>query len=826
MSSDIYLNGITYPSSRKVAFPGKDGKEVVFDLPEDADAGLNAYSERPVQNKVIHAAIEDVRQRQTSPYNFKGSVAAAANLPSSGNTVNDTYYVEALKHRMTWTGSAWQQSSMDEGEYEDELAVLKNSMSDNVTDLLWYGTPPATREQGGVTATMVDKNKFTFSGTITGSGFFAWYQSLTVCPDWLVPGESYLITIAGASENTKVYFEVLGIGPDNAQVKLTGFLFGDGEYRFTVPADFSGGVYIRAGWLVADQGTAVDETIEFHMYNAGTTGRQAADLARQFSQYGMRLEADTGRYTSCDDVPSGTILPVSSVGGVLSIGDFPFGSAGTLVSLGALNLPNQFALSYTEPFRILHRQKYVNGTWSDWVAFSDVRTAYSYDSCDDIAETCVLFVPSYQGVLRIPDAPFVGWLQTYYLSGTGVFQLAYPWDSASGIKYRAKNSAGWTAWKSVGSGTTTVTVTQEVSRDSYQNTYNIETAPRITTDSNGWLQAVDVSTADETGKTDMTGPIMAMLASTGYCHLGPGIFYVSGNIDMPADSVLEGCGRKTVIRLLQSTASGYIVRMHTRSTLKNLCLSGGYAALDISSGSIGGRRGINYIGNRDGKDSGVTPSTCTLCMVEGCWFENLDSGIYGYNAGGGLQEGLEVCNCYFTRCKAGINIDYWTEYCKFTNCVMFFCHYACIDNGGNNVFTACTFHGIVGYMIDNSGGNKPNNAHGSVVNCTFNHIDNINHPETLGGGYGIKILGTPSGCIISDCHIGYARVYVEDSKGVKLSGCHFIGNTRMSIPSLETSGDGTVFLDGCLFDALPITDISSPVIFDGCYTFAGAAVTG
>ena len=36
--SDIYLNGITYPASRKVAFPGKDGKEVVFDLPDAVEA--------------------------------------------------------------------------------------------------------------------------------------------------------------------------------------------------------------------------------------------------------------------------------------------------------------------------------------------------------------------------------------------------------------------------------------------------------------------------------------------------------------------------------------------------------------------------------------------------------------------------------------------------------------------------------------------------------------------------------------------------------------------------------------------------------------------
>lgn len=131
MSSDIYLNGITYPADRKVAFPGKDGKPVVFSLPEDADKDLNPYSERPVQNKVIHAAIEDVRQRQTSPYNFKGAVATLADLPSTGQKVNDTYYVEALKYRVTWTGSAWQQSSMDESDYEDELGDIRQSIDDS-----------------------------------------------------------------------------------------------------------------------------------------------------------------------------------------------------------------------------------------------------------------------------------------------------------------------------------------------------------------------------------------------------------------------------------------------------------------------------------------------------------------------------------------------------------------------------------------------------------------------------------------------------------------------------------------------------------------------
>ena len=141
MSSDIYLNGITYPADRKVAFPGKDGKPVVFSLPEDADAGLNAYSERPVQNKVIHAAItaeaaaraaadEEIRQHLTSPYNFKGSLASASALPAaSAANANDTYYLIAEKYRVTSDGTAWKQSSMEESQYTDELGAAQDDIN-------------------------------------------------------------------------------------------------------------------------------------------------------------------------------------------------------------------------------------------------------------------------------------------------------------------------------------------------------------------------------------------------------------------------------------------------------------------------------------------------------------------------------------------------------------------------------------------------------------------------------------------------------------------------------------------------------------------------
>lgn len=63
----------------------------------------------------------------TTPFNFKGS-CLSTDLPGSENAVNDTYYCTDLKHRMTWNGTEWYQSSLDESDYEDELSGLKSDL--------------------------------------------------------------------------------------------------------------------------------------------------------------------------------------------------------------------------------------------------------------------------------------------------------------------------------------------------------------------------------------------------------------------------------------------------------------------------------------------------------------------------------------------------------------------------------------------------------------------------------------------------------------------------------------------------------------------------
>lgn len=440
---------------------------------------------------------------------------------------------------------------------------------------------------------------------------------------------------------------------------------------------------------------------------------------------------------------------------------------------------------------------------------------YMSDDANNIKRNGIIFISTggrAQDVANLPERT-PGWLAVECIgekSSLGVMQIFYPWNpSGHEIHWRTCQNGVWNDWKVLGSGGGGGTV--------IENTYNITTSPTITTDTNGWLQAVDTETESETGKTDMTGAIMSMLTDTGYCHLSPGIFYVSGSIDMPYGSTLEGCGEDTIIRLLSSVSSGYCVKPTRFSTIKGIRFSGGYSDGDVSTPTIGTRHGIAFVANKDGEES-VLPNV-ESCTISNCWFENFSgSGIYCHNTGGGTKDGLLVSDCYFKFCKAGIDIDYYSEYHKFTNVIIYRCYYACINKGGNNVFTGCTFHGTVGFLMDGS----RNNAHGSAVGCTFNHIDNWNRPDTRGGGIAVQATGTTSGFIFTGCQFWYGAISVASSKGIAFSDCLFGGNS----PEITVTGKYPAFFSNCIFHATPTLDVNTSTKFDNCYLDSNGSVIG
>ena len=405
-----------------------------------------------------------------------------------------------------------------------------------------------------------------------------------------------------------------------------------------------------------------------------------------------------------------------------------------------------------------------------------------------------------------------GWLYVQNIgisNDVGVLQVYYPWNSeVHDIMWRTSNRGVWNSWKALGSGGGGGDVI-------IQNTYNITTSPAITTDDHGWLVPVDTESASDAGKTDMTGPIMSMLTSTGYCHLAPGIFYVSGNIDMPAGSTLIGCGQDTIIRLLSSTSSGYIVRASQYNTVKDIRFSGGYSAIDVSSETVGTRHGLVYVGNEDGSSPAIP--TALPSMVNNCWFDNFSgAGIYCNNSGNSVNQPLIVSDCFIRYCGAGIDIKYLAEYLKFTNVVTYHCHYACINNGGNNTFTGCTFHGTVGFLIQNG----TNSGHGSCIGCTFNHIDSWNDPSGSGNGNAIQISSLSNGFMFTGCQIWYGKVIIQNSRGVSISDTQFGGG----YPVIKVSGSYGAFFNNCIFHASPTITKNSATKFNGCYLDSDSSI--
>ena len=438
-------------------------------------------------------------------------------------------------------------------------------------------------------------------------------------------------------------------------------------------------------------------------------------------------------------------------------------------------------------------------------------------SANNLANNTIVFVSVISGGSpTITDTPFAPcWIETIAASSSISLQIAYPYGSFNTNKpqFRVKKSGTFGDWQEWGK-VQTFTYSVEKSNDHYENTYNITTTPNITTDDNGWLNAVDTDTADETNKTDMTGAIMSMLTDTGYCHLGPGIFYVSGNIDMPRYSTLEGCGESTVIRLLQSTQSGYIARVCQNNQISNIRFSGGRADIDHTSDVIGTRIGIAYLGNADGSGS-VSYPAATSCNISNCSFENFsNAAIYCYNTGGTVYQALKVVQCYIRRCIVGINIDYNSEYHKFESVVTYRCHWGCINNGGNNVFVGCTFGGVNGFTIDNSQSDKANNGHGSCIGCTFNHIE----------GRGILLINCDHGFVFDGCQNFYAPIEIVNCQGIIFANSLLGGNTNYPPRIYQTGDTYPVFFMGCLFTNAP-TKQGDNIRFINCYLNNGTAVT-
>ena len=812
----------------------------------------------------------------SSPYNFKGSVATLANLPSSGNVINDTYYVEAVKYRVTWTGSAWAQSSMDEADYEDELASVNSDVSKINRALSVYncydyvsGMDNRTETMAGVTFTWDGKSSYTVTGTATAISYIRLFYNRSALPYGMVAGGTYILRYKAE----KVRLEIFWYNAGGTQTTLLGTYE---DTVFTLPSAAVGAL-IR---LRVYNGDTVNETVTPVILSALSN----SDITKYLSEYNTYPILDQLSKTSAEDdgitytydkttdsysvvgtatgltyynlfgsktvLPSGVsagdtiFLDVYSTDSNITLEVFLYNADGNGKGNFSVYTPTALALPAGTVGIILRirvangstvngqfKLKILTGLAAKRLGSSELFTtnygvgAPFFADCNDVKTNSIMFISKDGGTTSQANFPFngAGWLQTINIPGNSiaVFQIAYPYDTARHVWYRSCQAGTWQPWVEIGSGgggsEVTYEITQNITRDTYNNSYTIETTPTITTDTNGWLAAVDDDSTTQENATDMTGAIMSMLTATGYCHLGPGKFWVSGGIDMPSNSTLCGCGKDTVVQLLDSVSTGYVVQPTYCCTIKDIKFKGGDSApADISTDGatdLGARHGVYCVGNYDGNTSHATV-TSYYNVIENCYFESFDgSAIYMANTGISSRGYLQATDITINSCMVGIHIDWYSEYNKFVNFIARRCNHACINNGGNNVFVGCTFQGIVGFVMDNSGSDKGNNSHGTCSACTFNHINSNN-------GNGVVIKNNNNGFIFDSCQMWYSGIVVEESRGMHFSNCLIGGGS----PRISIAGAYPAFFSNCIFHATPSITDSSNSKFDNCYLDSTGAV--
>ena len=288
--------------------------------------------------------------------------------------------------------------------------------------------------------------------------------------------------------------------------------------------------------------------------------------------------------------------------------------------------------------------------------------------------------------------------------------------------------------------------------------------------------------------TDVTSAIEECLSTHGVCRLGSGVFYVHG-VQMPKGSAIMGNGNASKLVLLPSLASGAAIHLNSFCTVKDLSVLGSEEPIDLPE-VVGERHGIlfqgdakleNWVETELLQPRNATVTDCFISSFTGGGITCDDTGYYPACA-------IVSSNCHIQNCGAGINISYWSEFHKFTNILSVENLYGCINNGGNNTFVNCGFtSNKVGFLIDNSRKQSPNNSHGSAVGCTFHHSD---HNE----GIGILILGADHGYVFTGGHIGFSKIVIENSCGILFDGMFILRRVGISIKD-----GGLVAFTGCAF---------------------------
>lgn len=309
-------------------------------------------------------------------------------------------------------------------------------------------------------------------------------------------------------------------------------------------------------------------------------------------------------------------------------------------------------------------------------------------------------------------------------------------------------------------------------------------------------------------KDSIVDTIESSLNKYGIAVLGKGTYEIIRPINMPNNSIIKGAGEATVIKTFSNTDA---IIAGASCTIEDVKIHS-----DVGhSNERGSACGIKITGNYD-----ATPLKYNIKISNVTIDGFTCAGIYGAKTGTWVGDSISAVNCTIFNCYAGLLLEDYSEFGRYTNIMCRDNYIGVMNNSGNNVFENCSFsNNTVGvYLVGDDGDNSRNNGHGSIIGCTINHSNN-------NAGFAVICRGIDAnGFVFDACQIWYGKIQIEESTGIIFNNCMFGAyNTNTDIINY-TAND--LFLMNCLFKVgATFSGSGGETHVINCFKFDGTPIT-
>jgi hypothetical protein len=275
--------------------------------------------------------------------------------------------------------------------------------------------------------------------------------------------------------------------------------------------------------------------------------------------------------------------------------------------------------------------------------------------------------------------------------------------------------------------------------------------------------------------TVTTGELQAFINANRYVKLGMGTFTITAPLSIPADTIIEGYGAATVLKL-PAGATWNIMELTAASsnvTIRNITFQGlapvvpgTVTRADILAPPSSGNSGIFQVG------LGVN------VRIENCNFYDFSwAGLHVYNThtASNYARHLYVSGCFAERCYYGFLFRTRAEYVSFvgnSSCNNKYGIYVAAGNffAANNQFNA----NAVGIVYSGTAGQ--NDSHGSIAGGSANH----------NFSYAIYVIDISASVILSGLNVFVAGIVLDNAKGAIVESC-ILGSSDITILNANTS---------------------------------------